>query len=139
VSTLAGTRSPLTTTGSLPDLDGGGPGRTIVADRVVEKVAARAVAEVDNATGAPRHLLGVSLGSTTEGTRARVDATVDGGLVTVRVKMAVAWPNSVRQITRQVREHVTQKVEELTDLRVAEVDIEVGELLTRAHEPARAE
>lgn len=119
--------------------DGGGPGRTSVADRVVNKVAARAVAEVESATGTARHLLGVSLGPTTEQTQARVDATVDGGLVTVRVEIAVAWPNSVRHVTRQVREHLTRRVEELTDLRVAEVDIEVPHLLTEAREPARAE
>jgi uncharacterized alkaline shock family protein YloU len=141
VNTPTQTRQPPAAAGSSPRhaRDGDGPGQTSVADRVVEKVAAQAVAEVDNATGTPRQLLGVTLGATTEETPARVDASVDGGLVTVRVQMAVAWPASVRHVTRQVREHVTRQVEELTNLRVAEVDIEVAHLLTETRQPARVE
>jgi uncharacterized alkaline shock family protein YloU len=116
-----------------------GAGQTRTADRVVEKIATQAVAEVDNATGATRQVMGVSVGTTTGHTPARVRATVDGHLVTVRVTMAVAWPASVRHVTRQVREHVTRQVQALTGLRVAEVDIEVTELLTERDRPGRVE
>lgn len=105
-------------------------GRTRIADRVVEKIAARAVAEVDAATGAARQVLGVSLGSTGPDTRARVDADVDGGVVIVRASMAVRWPASVRAVTRQVRANVTDRVQTLTGLSVEYVDIEVPDLLT---------
>lgn len=105
-------------------------GRTRIADRVVEKIAARAVAEVDNATGVARQLLGVRLGSPGPGSAARVDAEVDGGVVTVRAAMAVRWPAPVRAVTRQVRTHVTERVESLTGLRVEQVDIDVTTLLT---------
>ena len=80
VNTPARTQPLPAATDSPTRRDGGGPRRTSVADRVVNKVAARAVAEVESATGTARHLLGVSLGPTTEQTQARVDATVDGGL-----------------------------------------------------------
>ncbi len=105
-------------------------GTTTIADRVVERIAAQAVAEVDRAAGATRQLLGVSLGSTDETTRARVSATVDGGIVSVVVVLAVIWPHPVREVTREVRDHVSARVQELTGLRVADVDIEVAELLT---------
>lgn len=121
------------------DSDPGGPGRTLIADRVVERIAAQAVAEVDRATGVARQLLGVALGSTDENTRARVSATVDGGIVSVRVVLAVTWPSPVRAVTRQVREHVTTRVQELTGLRVADVDVEVSELLTATKPPARVQ
>lgn len=124
---------------SLARSDPGGPGRTIIADRVVERIAAQAVAEVDRATGVARQILGVALSSTDEHTRARVSADVDGGIVSVRVVLAVIWPNPVRAVTRQVREHVTTRVQELTGLRVADVDVRVSELLTTTAPPGRVQ
>lgn len=112
-------------------------GRTVIADRVVQRIAARAVAEVDNATGVARALLGLSLGKTDDTTPVRVDAEVDGDLVSLRVAMAVVWPNSVPAVTREVREHVSRRVQYLTGLRVADVDIDVTELLTNAAPPPR--
>jgi uncharacterized alkaline shock family protein YloU len=44
--------------------------------------------------------------------------------------MSVVWPASVRSVTREVRRHVTDRVHELTGLRVAEVDIAVPTLVT---------
>lgn len=120
-----------------PAPDTGGPGTTVIADRVVERLAAQAVAEIDRATGATRQVLGMSLGSTDETTKARVDATVDGGIVSVHVVLAVIWPNPVRAVTQEVRNHVTSRVQELTGLRVADVDIEVSELLTATTPPRR--
>lgn len=122
-------------------LDRPGPvderGTTTIADRVVERIAAQAVAEVDRAAGATRKVLGVSLGTTDETTKAMVSATVDGGLVSVRVVLAVRWPHPVREVTREVREHVMDRVGALTGLRVADVDIEVAEMLTAAAPPRR--
>jgi len=105
-----------------------GRGATTIADRVVEKIAVRAVSEVDAATGVARTILGVPIGSTDETSHARVDATVDGGLVSVRVTMSVTWPTSVRHVTTRVRDHVTGRIESLTALHVAEVDITVPTL-----------
>lgn len=107
-------------------------GRTRIADRVVEKIAARAVAEVDNATGVARQALGVRLGSAGPDRAARVDAEVDGGVVTVRTSMAVRWSASVRTVTRQVRAHVTDRVQSLTGLRVEQVDIDVTSLVANS-------
>ena len=112
-------------------------GRTRIADRVVEKVAARAVAEVDNATGVARTVLGVRLGTAGDDASARVDADVDGGVVLVRVTMAVRWPAPVRAVTRRVRAHVTERVAELTGLQVAEVDIDVSTLVRADEEQER--
>jgi uncharacterized alkaline shock family protein YloU len=97
---------------------------------VVEKIAARAVAEVDNATGVARQVLGVRLGSAGPDSTARVEADVDGGEVSVRAQMAVRWPAPVRAVTRQVRTNVTDRVQDLTGLRVEQVDIDVTTLLT---------
>lgn len=105
-------------------------GRTRIADRVVEKIAARAVAEVDNATGVARTVLGVRVGSAGQDSTAKVSADVDGGVVAVRAVMSVQWPAPVRTVTRQVRTNVTERVQNLTGLRVQYVDIEVTTLVT---------
>jgi uncharacterized alkaline shock family protein YloU len=118
---------------SVPGSDLASPaerGRTRIADRVVEKIAARAVAEVDNATGVARTVLGVRLGSAGPDSTADVSATVDGGVVEVKAVMSVQWPAPVRTVTRQVRANVTERVQNLTGLRVQYVDIEVTTLLT---------
>ena len=123
----------------LPGLDtdpNGGPGTTRIADKAVEKIAQHSVDNVDRASGAARHVLGVKVGSLDEDTPARVHATVDGDLVSVAVSMAVRWPESVRQVTRQARTAITQDVTRLTGMRVAEVDITVPELLRVAPQPA---
>lgn len=114
-----------------------GRGRTRIAERVVERIAARAVAEIDRATGAPRHVFGVRLGPAGPGSRAHVRADVDGGVATVRVSMAVRWPASVPAVTRQVRGHVTERLWALTGLRVEQVHIDVPVLLTAADETGR--
>jgi uncharacterized alkaline shock family protein YloU len=117
--------------------DAAGRGRTRIADRVVEKVASQAVAEVDNATGVARRVLGVNLGSAGPDSQARVDAEIDGSVVTIRVSMAVRWPASVRTVTRQVRTHVTGRVRDLTGLHVAYVDVTVPVLLAGGDDEIR--
>ena len=76
-----------------------------IADRVVEKIAARAVAEVEYATGVSRQVLGLGRGRSP--TTARVSASVDRDIATLHVTMTVLWPESVPEVTRRVREHVS--------------------------------
>jgi uncharacterized alkaline shock family protein YloU len=104
-------------------------GRTEIADRVLAKIASRALTEVDEAGGAARRVLGVPLGrDSMEGTP-WVTAKVDGGLATLRMRISVAYPAPVREVTRHLRELVRTRVGELTGLDVREVDIDVSRLL----------
>ncbi|PRY50649.1 cell envelope-related Asp23 family protein [Geodermatophilus tzadiensis] len=103
-----------------------GRGRLVVADRVVERIAAQAAAEVDRATGSPRRLLGVAVGSAED--RPQVDARVDWPVATVSVVMSVAWPAPVLEVTEQVRRHVTERLAALAGVRTAGVDIRVTAL-----------
>lgn len=112
-------------------------GRLTIDDRVVEKVAAQAVAEIDRATGAPRTLFGQPLGSVRADTPARTSARVDGDIVTVTVSMSVQWPASIREVAAQLRHRVTDRVAAITGLTVAEVDIDVPTLLTAGRRPPR--
>jgi uncharacterized alkaline shock family protein YloU len=106
-------------------------GRTTLADRVVEKVAAQAVTEVEQTGGAARQVIGITLGRHTNQGLARVSARVDGHLAMIQLRLTLAYPAPVRTLTRQVRSHVMERINYLTGLEVRHVDIEVASLLRR--------
>lgn len=106
------------------DLDPGpadGRGSTEVTGRVVERIASRALTEVDDVAEAPRRLLGVPVGG--------VSAWVDGGLATLTLRVSVVYPAPVRDVSRRLREHVRAVVGRLTGLDVRQVDIEIARLV----------
>ena len=103
-------------------------GRLEIADRVIERIAGQAAAEVDRATGAPRRVLGVSVGSQTD--HPHVSARVDGHVAVVGVVMSVAWPAPVTEVTEQVRARIVQQLADLVGVRVAQVDIRVTALVS---------
>ena len=104
-------------------------GRTTIADRVVTRVAARAVAEVEQTGGAARQLIGITIGPQTGEGTARVSARTDGHLAMIQLRLSLAYPAPVRALTREVRRHVTERVTGLTGFEVRHVDIEVVSLL----------
>ena len=104
-------------------------GQTAIADRVVTRLAARAVAEVEQAGGAARQLIGVAIGRQTGEGMARVSARIDGRLAMIELRLSLAYPAPVRALTREVRRHVIERVTGLTGLEVRHVDIEVARLL----------
>jgi uncharacterized alkaline shock family protein YloU len=107
-------------------------GRTTIADRVVIRVAARAVDEVELAAGAARELMGITLGRQTGEGPARVSARIDAHLAMIEIRLSLAYPAPVRALTREVRRHVIERVTGLTGLEVRHVDIEVARLLPRS-------
>ncbi|MBO2456426.1 Asp23/Gls24 family envelope stress response protein [Actinomadura violacea] len=100
-------------------------GRTVISDRVVERIVARAAEETAGSGGLDRSVLGVGL----PGRRAaRTDVRVHGKVVTAKVAVSVAYPLPVRDVARRVREGVRERVEALTGLTVRQVDIDVAAL-----------
>jgi uncharacterized alkaline shock family protein YloU len=104
-------------------------GQTAIADRVVARLAARAVAEVEQTGGAARQLIGVAIGRESGEGMARVSARIDGNLAMIEMRLSLAYPAPVRALTREVRRHVIERVTGLTGLEVRHVDIEVARLL----------
>ena len=104
-------------------------GRTVIADRVVAKIATRAVAEVGQTGGAARELIGLTVGRQTGEGPARVSARVSGNLALIELRLSLAYPAPVRSLTREVRRHVMERVAALTGIEVRHVDIEVARLL----------
>lgn len=112
--------------------DPGARGRLTIAPQVVQRVAQRAVSEVDSATGSATRVLGIALG--TGGDRARVSATVHGDATDVTVDMSVTWPASVREVTEQVRSRVVSQLRDLVGIQHAHVAIRVTALVPEAPE-----
>lgn len=105
-------------------------GRTTIADRVVTKVAAQAVTEVEQTGGAAMQLIGFRVGRETGKGPARVSVRIDGHLAMIEMRLTLAYPAPVRTLTREVRKHVIERVTSLTGIEVRHVDIEVTRLLT---------
>jgi uncharacterized alkaline shock family protein YloU len=97
-------------------------GHTTIAPRAVERIVARAIGEERGGLGHVAHPLKGPAGGP------RIKVNVDGDLVTARVRMAVAYPEPVRQVSTQVRERVRERVQDLTGLTVRQVDIDVARL-----------
>ncbi|MDL4821961.1 Asp23/Gls24 family envelope stress response protein [Actinomadura opuntiae] len=102
-----------------------GRGRTTISDRAVARIVAKAARETAGAGGLGRSVLGVGV----PGRRAaRTDVRVNGEVVTAKVALSVAYPMPVRDVARQVRESVRDRVEAMTGLTVRQVDVDVAEL-----------
>lgn len=114
-------------------------GRTTIADRTVERVAMRAVTEVDGVGGAATRLLGVAVGGEDLDNTAKVTATVSGQTATLDVRLSVVYPASVGGTTEEARQHLMNRVEGLTGLTVSRVDITVTALHSNMTERRRVE
>lgn len=120
-------------------------GTISISDSVVAKLAAQATLEIPDAGAAAPRLLGRSLpGAGSLGVRPtsltalpKASAHVDGSLALIRLEISVRWPMSVPAVTTAVREHVRSRVAELTGLIVAEVTIQVSDLVTELAQPPR--
>ena len=100
-------------------------GRLTVDDRVVEKVAGRAVTPITDAAAAPRRVLGVKIGEARPDDAASVQAKVQDDIASVHVAIAVRWPRSVQKVADEVRERIRTEVAAITGVRVDHVDVDV--------------
>ncbi|GAA4921914.1 putative alkaline shock family protein YloU [Actinomycetospora succinea] len=135
VATTVNTPSPTTGRHAAPEEtddrstdDAAERGSLTIHDVVVEKVATAAASEVEHVGGATRRVLGVPTGHEDGDGRPRVSAKVSGQLTSLEIRLAVAYPASVRATTEAVRAHVRDRLQELTELTVTRVDITVAAL-----------
>jgi uncharacterized alkaline shock family protein YloU len=112
---------------------GGDRGRTTLSDRVVDKIAARAALEVDHVHGVSRGIAGSVLNADPA---VGVTAAIDGHLAQLRLVVEVDYPVSLRDVTRQLRSHVSDRVRQLCDITVTDVDVRVAALRLTT-QPAR--
>lgn len=103
-------------------------GRTTIEDRVIEAMAARITAEEPAVGGAARRVLGVAVTGEDAEHAPRVEATVAGEVVSLRVRLSVTYPQPVHTVTDRVRHRLIDRLTELTGKRIEMVDIVVAAL-----------
>ncbi|MBV2362653.1 Asp23/Gls24 family envelope stress response protein [Streptomonospora nanhaiensis] len=117
-----------------PDAAAAERGRTVIGADVVAAIAAHAAAQV---AGVRRTAGGTppGAGRAVSGVRAQARVSGNGGTATLRLRIAVGYPRSVREVTREVRAHTARTVQDLTGMAVRRVDIEIADLVRggRAH------
>lgn len=103
------------------------PGTLTVADRVIEKIAARAALDIP---GVVRHRGGVGsvLGV---GERNFPDAAVHAGGARITLSLALEWPCAVAEVSRTTRDHVAAEVERLAGIVPLRVDVTVSKFEPR--------
>jgi uncharacterized alkaline shock family protein YloU len=100
--------------------------------KVIEKIASQAASEVAMAGGSSGGFLGI--GSHTDlSARPKVDVELSGGTASVDLAITVAYPTPIRTVTDQVRQHLIDRVGELTGVEVTRVDITVSALHREAN------
>ncbi|MDA0562901.1 Asp23/Gls24 family envelope stress response protein [Streptomonospora sp. S1-112] len=107
-------------------------GRTVIGADVVAAIAARAasrVAGVGRAGGGAGAAPGTGRTRSVAGVRARAGISGNGDTATLRLRIAVRYPRSVREVTREVRAHTARTVQDLTGMAVRRVDIEIADLV----------
>lgn len=110
------------------DDDPGERGRTTIAARPIERIAARLVTEVDGVGGAAQRVLGVAVDGEDLDRSAKVTAQLSGEVASLEVRLSVAYPAPVAATTQRAREHLMRRLQELTGLTVSRVDITVTAL-----------
>jgi uncharacterized alkaline shock family protein YloU len=72
----------------------------------------------------------MNLGQARPDAEASVSARVDGRTATVGVTIAVTWPEPVRAVADRVRHAIRADVARITDVQVAQIDLDVVDLPT---------
>ncbi len=109
--------------------DPGERGRTIVADRVVERIACFAAAEVDGVRS-----VGSSLESLVGRRYPKADADIAGNRARVVVSIAVTWPTPLARTSAAVRDQVLQRLRDYSGLEIDAVDVTAAKVLSDADE-----
>jgi len=108
-------------------------GRTTIAERAVERIATRLIAEAEHVGGTARRMLGVTVGAEDPGREAKVHAYLQGDTaVSLVVRCSVPYPTPVAQVTHALRARLIERVGALTGLVVQRVDITITALTTSA-------
>ena len=125
--------TPLPWTGDAAEDYGeaGTRGQTVLAARVIEKIAGQVASDESSAGGSSGGFLGIG---TRADLAARPKASVElaGNIATLRVEVGMLYPVPLRQATEELRRRIATRVTELTGVDVRQVDIRISWLTTGA-------
>jgi uncharacterized alkaline shock family protein YloU len=109
-------------------------GRTVIADKVVERIAAMAAREIENVVDTRSGLSRLARGALPH-----AEAVVAGGTSRIKVEVAAQWPTPLSEIAGGVRDHVGERVHTLTGVEVVAVDVRVADMAYAGAEKRRVE
>jgi uncharacterized alkaline shock family protein YloU len=115
--------------------DPGERGSLIIQDRAVRRIAEAAALQVPGVVPAAQSTstLGAALGRAYP----RVDCDVAGGRVRAEVEIVGRWPTPAAQLGAEVRDAVTDQLQQLAGLRVDAVDVTITKIVRLATPPRR--
>ncbi len=100
-------------------------GQTILADKVIEKIASQVASDESVAGGSSGGFLGIG---THADLKARPKASVEltGNIATLSVEVGMPYPVPLRRTTEQMRQRIRTRVTEMTGVEVRHVDIKIS-------------
>ncbi|KQT91528.1 hypothetical protein ASG49_10925 [Marmoricola sp. Leaf446] len=99
-------------------------GRTVIADRVVERIASAAAAEVESTVDSRG-----GFGRLVRGKLPSAEAVVAGSTSRIAVEVGAIWPTSLPVLAARVRDHVGERVHTLAGVEVTAVDVTVADVV----------
>jgi len=116
-------------TAVVPHLQAGAAvgGTTTIADKVLERLAARAALEVP---GVLRHSVGPDVLSAITSDLPRASAETAGDRVSIDLKVALDWQAPAHEAAAALRAHLREQLERQTGKTVDRVDVTIAALLT---------
>lgn len=106
-----------------PDI--GSRGQTVLADKVIEKIASQVVSEESVAGGSSGGFLGIGTHADLSA-RPKASVELSGNIATLSVEVGMLYPVPLRQATEALRRRIRTRVTELTGVEVRQVDIRVS-------------
>jgi uncharacterized alkaline shock family protein YloU len=104
-------------------------GQTVLAAKVIEKIAGQVASDESSAGGSSGGFLGIG---TRADLSARPKASVElsGNIATLSVEVGMQYPVPLRQATEELRRRIATRVTELTGVDIRQVDIRISWLAT---------
>ena len=100
-------------------------GQTVLADKVIEKIASQVASDESVAGGSSGGFLGIGAHADLS-VRPKTSVELTGNIATLRVEVGMLYPVPLRQATEDLRQRIRNRVMELTGVEVRHVDIKVS-------------
>lgn len=111
-------------------------GKTVLADKVIEKIAGQIARDESFAGGSSGGFLGFGTHADLAA-RPKVSVELSGAVATVSVEVGMAYPVPLRRASEDLRRRIRARVSELTGIEVRQVDIRISWLAAGTDGPRR--
>lgn len=111
------------------DDDMGSRGRTVLANKVIEKIAGQVASDESSAGGSSGGFLGIGAHADLSA-RPKASVELTGNIATLSVEVGLLYPVPLRRATEDLRQRIRGRVTELTGVEVRQVDLKVAWLTT---------